>query len=213
MWTFPADPALPEELHGRRMVLVAAVYAGDPADADDVLAPFRQLATPLIDMSATMPYVTVQSDFDAVFPDGGRYYFKSHMMDELTDAAIAAVVRCANARANEESFIVIRTLGGAISRVSPEDSAYPHRAANFNVSIDCVWSDSGDDDAIIGWARQTWDAVRPFASGGVYLNFAGFDDERDVTPEQTLGPNLDRLERIRSQYDPDGVFEEAARRP
>ena len=141
LWTFPADPALPEELHGRRMVLVAAVYAGDPADADDVLAPFRQLATPLIDMSATMPYVTVQSDFDAVFPDGGRYYFKSHMMDELTDAAIAAVVRCANARANEESFIVIRTLGGAIARVSPEDSAYPHRAASFNVSIDCVWSD------------------------------------------------------------------------
>ena len=55
--------------------------------------------------------------------------------------------------------------------------------------------------------------MRPFASGGVYLNFAGFDDERDVTPQQTLGPNLDRLERIRSQYDPDGLFEEAARRP
>ena len=113
---------------------------------------------PLIDMSETMPYATLQSAFDFFFPDGGRCYFKSHFMDELTDDAIAALIQRAEARANEEPFIVIRTLGGAIARVSPDDSAYPHRGACFNVSVDCVWSDAGDEAAIIGWARLTWEA-------------------------------------------------------
>jgi FAD/FMN-containing dehydrogenase len=213
LWTLPAIPALPEDLHGRRALIVVAVYAGDPAGADDLLAPYRQLANPLADLSGTMPYVALQSAFDFFFPDGGRYYFKSHMMDELTDDAIATLVRCADGRPNEESFIVIRTLGGAIARVSADDSAYPHRNARFNVSIDGVWSDPAHDASILGWARNTWDTIRPFANGGVYLNFAGFEGEQDVTPQETFGSNLARLGRVRSEYDPDGLFKGTARRP
>ena len=95
--------------------------------------------------------------------------------------------------------------------MQPEDSAYPHRHARFNVSIDCVWSEAGDDDRIIGWARRAWDRLRPFSNGGVYLNFAGFEGEHNV--EATLGSNLARLERVRCEYDPDGLFEAASRRP
>ena len=76
------------------------------------------------------------------------------MMEELSDDAIATLVLCADNRPNEDTLIVIRTLGGAISRVSPQDSAYPHRTARFNLSIDCSWSDPEDDATNISWARQ-----------------------------------------------------------
>jgi FAD/FMN-containing dehydrogenase len=131
-------------------------------------------------------------------------------MDELTDEAIAALVACSRARPNNESLIVVRTLGGAVARVSPDDSAYPHRTARFNVSIDGVWSDPTDDTAVISWARDTWNIIRPFANGGVYLNFAGLDGDGDVTPRDTLGANLARLERIRSEYDPGHIFQTIA---
>jgi berberine-like enzyme len=55
--------------------------------------------------------------------------------------------------------------------------------------------------------------MHPFSNGTVYVNFAGFEDEQDVTPTETFGPNLVRLERIRSEYDPDRLFAAAARRP
>jgi FAD/FMN-containing dehydrogenase len=211
-WSLPADPELPTELHGAKILLVSVAYVGDPADADAVLAPFRTLATPLIDMSATMPYVAVQSASDPIVPDGGRYYFKSHFMDELTDDAIAAMTTCDAARPTGETLIILRTLGGAIDRVPADESAYPHRGARFNLSIDGIWSDLADDAATIGWVRHTWNTMRPFANGGVYLNFAGFDDEADITTEALLGPNTARLEKVRADYDPDGLFSQAAAR-
>jgi FAD/FMN-containing dehydrogenase len=213
LWNIPPDPEIPSELHGTKIFLAAGVFAGDPADAEPVLAPFGQLAPQLVDLSATMLYTEIQSSLDPMVPDGGRYYFKSHFMDELTDEAIAALVDCDRKRPNRESLIAIRTLGGAIDRVTFDESAFPHRGARFNLSIDCIWSDSDDDDRAVGWARDTWEAMLPFANGGVYINFAGFENESDVGRDAVFGPETRRLERARAEYDPTGLFSGAAQRP
>ena len=60
----------------------------------------------------------MQSALDELVPDGGRYYFKSHNLDELSDDAIATLVACGRERPNSETLIAIRTLGGAIDRVA-----------------------------------------------------------------------------------------------
>jgi hypothetical protein len=213
LWSIPPDPSVPDELHGVKVFIAAGVYAGDPADAAETLAPFASLGTPIIDQSGTLPYVEVQSALDELVPDGGRYYFKSHNLDELTDDAIATLVACDRNRPNPETLIAIRTLGGAIDRVTPDESAYPHRGAAFNLSIDAIWSDPADDERVIGWARSTWQAMRPSANGGVYLNFAGLDDEADVDRSSTYGPDTRRLERVLATYDPTGLFASAAWRP
>jgi len=150
-------------MHGTKALLVAAVHAGEPADADAVLAPFRSLATPLVDLTAVMPYTAAQAAFDAFFPDGGRYYFKSHFLDELTDDAIATLIACDAARPTKETLVGIRAMGGAIDDTNVEDSAYPHRRARFNLSLDGVWSDPADDPTVIDWVRRTWTTMQPFA--------------------------------------------------
>lgn len=213
LWSIPPDPAVPAELHGAPVFIAAGVYAGDPANAGHVLAPLGRLGTVLVDQTANAPYVDVQSALDDLVPDGGRYYFKSHNLDELTDEAIATLVECDRRRPNPETLIAIRTLGGAIDRVSPADSAYPHRGARFNLSLDAIWTDPADDDRVIGWVRETWEAMRPFANGSVYINFAGFADEADVTREATHGVDTARLERVLATYDPSGLFSAAAWRP
>ena len=111
-----------------------------------------------------------------------------------------------------DSFVVLRAFGGAVSRISPDDTAYGHRNARFNVSVDGTWTNPADDDRVIDWTRRSWSALQRFANGGVYLNFAGFADEGDVTPTSTLGTHLAQVERIRNDYDPDGLFAEAAQR-
>ena len=213
LWTVPADPAIPAELHGTPTVLVAGVHVGAPADAAGDLAPLRELGPPLLDMSVAMPFLDVQSAFDGLVPPGGRYYMKSHFLDEISDDAIAALLDCYERNPCPETLIVLRTLGGAISRFGVEDSAYPHRTARFNLSIDPFWFDPALDEAAIKWARSTWDTMRPFATGGVYVNFAGLSDDADHLTAALYGPHQERLDRIRTGYDSEGVFASAARRP
>jgi FAD/FMN-containing dehydrogenase len=212
LWSVPPDPALPVDLHGAKVVLVAGMYAGPAAEAEAALAPLGALGAPLADLSGRVPYVAAQRALDDLFPTGGRYYMKSHFLDELTDEAIDALLACDAERPTPETLTVIRTLGGAISRVGADESAYAHRAARFNVSIDAAWSDPELDERAIGWARRTWDVLRPFATGGVYLNFAGLDDDVDDTRDATYGRSRRRLDDIRRTYDPDGLFDAAAQR-
>jgi FAD/FMN-containing dehydrogenase len=212
LWSIPPLPGVPQELHGAPVVTVAGVYIGPPADAGPALAPLRQLGTPLADMSSTTSYVESQSALDELFPDGGRYYWKSHFFDELTDEVLETIVDHDARRPSPESLVIIRTLGGAIARVGSGETAYPHRSAGFNLSVDASWQDPELDDTAIGWARSTWTALAPFATGGLYLNFAGLGDDRGLRAA-ALGPNEARLDKIRRIYDPDGLFDVAASLP
>lgn len=210
LWSIPADPAIPAHLHGAPVVIVAGVYAGDPADAGPVLAPLAELGTPLMQGGGELRYAEMQQGLDAAFPAGGRYYFTSHFLRELGDDAIDTMIACDARRATPQSLMVIRTLGGAVDRVGAGESAYPHRGARYNLSIDAGWTDPAQDEAAIGWARGSWDALRPLATGGVYVNFAGLGEEggRDAV----FGPSVERLDAVQAAYDPDGLFAAAARR-
>ena len=212
LWSIPPLPDIPEALHGTPVVTVAGVYIGPPADAGPVLAPLRQLGTPLADLTATTTYLESQRALDDMFPDGGHYYWKSHFVDDLTDELLDTLIDHDAHRPSPQSLLIIRTLGGAIARIGPNATAYPHRSASFNVSVDASWNDPNLDDTAINWARSTWTALAPFATGGLYLNFAGLGDDTNLTAA-AHGPNEGRLNEIRRSYDPDRVFETAASLP
>jgi FAD/FMN-containing dehydrogenase len=212
LWSIPPLPEVPDELHGAPVLTVSGVHIGPAGDAEPVLAPLRQLGTPLADLSGTTSYIESQSAVDALFPAGGRYYWKSHFVDDLTDELIDTVLKHDADRPSPESVIMIRTLGGAIARVGGRETAYPHRSASFNISVDASWHTPTRDADAIGWGRSTWEALAPFATGGLYLNFAGLGDDRDLR-SSALGGNEARLDEIRRSYDPDGLFDAAAHRP
>jgi FAD/FMN-containing dehydrogenase len=211
LWSVPPDPAIPAELHFEPIVLVLGVFAGDPAESGPALAPFAELGEPLLDMGGTMPYVDIQASLDELVPDGGRYYFKAHFADDLTDEGIDDLLAMHADRPAPLTLIAVRTLGGAIDRVAPEESAYPHRGHRFNVSVDAIWDDPAEDEQLIAWSREAWTAWKPHATGGVYMNFSGLEGETDVTGADLFG-NEARLAEIRAAYDPDGVFAAAAHR-
>lgn len=212
LWTIPPIPDIPEELHGSPVVLVAAAYIGPAAEGTSALAPLQQLGAPVADLSGVVPWVETQSAMDELFPEGARYYWKSHFADELTDEAISTLLEYDSRRPSPEALLYVRTLGGAIARVPDEESAFAHRSAGFNISVDASWSDPALDDTAIDWARSAWDALAPYSTGGVYVNFAGLDDDGDLR-KATLGRSAQRLDEIRRRYDPEGLFEAAAQRP
>jgi hypothetical protein len=107
LWSIPPLPDIPEDKHGAPVVIVAGVFIGAPEQSGPVLGPLRELGGPLADMSGTVPYVDSQSALDELFPDGGRYYWKSHFLNELTDEAIRVLVEHDARRPSPESVIFI----------------------------------------------------------------------------------------------------------
>ena len=205
--TMPADPSLPEPVHDRQCLVVGAVYAGDVTEGMQVLQPLRELATPLADISQPMPFTAVQSAFDGFFPRGQlRAYWKAAYVATLDDEVIEIVARASAERPSPLTFIDTYAMGGAIARVGAEETAFAERSAPFMVSVHGNWSDPEEDEANIAWVRDVWSEVDALGLGSTYLNFSGADDAEPSRAAVGFGPNLERLARIKAQYDPENVF-------
>jgi len=206
--TWPADPEMPVELHDRPVAIIGGVYAGDAEKGMEVLQPLRELGTPLLDLSQPMPFTAVQAAFDPFFPRNTlQAYWKSQYLDELSDDAIDVIAAKAQNRPAPLTLVNTFHMGGAISAVGPEETAFSERSAPFMVSIDGMWTDPADSEANVEWVRTAWNEIGEFGTGGVYLNFTGLADE-EVTAgvDSALGRNLRRLAEVKATYDPENFF-------
>jgi FAD/FMN-containing dehydrogenase len=206
IWTLPVHPDVPEHLRGVDYVGVVGMYAGEPAEGERVMQPLRALATPLIDMSATMPYLDKQSVLDAYFPSGLRYYWKALYLDGFSDESIESVASWCETRPSSRSFAIIRNVGGAVSRVGAEETAFGDRSSEWMLSIDSTWDDPADDERNIAWTRAFFADAERFSQGKAYFNFPGLHEEGDALVRSSYGANHDRLARIKAAYDPENRF-------
>jgi FAD/FMN-containing dehydrogenase len=206
-WGVPAVEAFPAELHQRPVVILAATYMGGAEEGGRVLQPLRELASPLLDLSGPMPYATLQGAFDPFFPKGWLYYWKSLYLNDLDGPTMEAVVRHATDRPTPNSLMALWHLGGgAASRVGAEATAFGSRSAPYLLSFDTTWTDSADSERCIGWTRSAWADMRRFGPGGLYLNFAGFGEEKEALVRAAYGTNYERLAQIKAKYDPTNLF-------
>jgi len=67
------------------------------------------------------------------------------------------------------------------------------------------WSEPSQDKPCITWARKLYDAMAPFATGGVYVNFMP-EDETQRVRTGAYGPNYERLAKLKAKYDPSNLF-------
>jgi FAD binding domain/Berberine and berberine like len=207
--TFPPDPAMPGVVHDRECLIIGAVWSGpDIEEGMRALHPLRELGTPLIDISAPMPFTAVQTAFDPLFPRGElQAYWKSTYLDELSDAAIDLIADKQQQRPAPTTLINVFQMGGAIAHTGPEDTAFAERTPPFMVSIDGIWSDPADNAERVAWVRSTWQEIGKFGNGGVYLNFTGLaEEEPSAGVDSAFGRNLRRLGQIKQTYDPGNFF-------
>lgn len=205
-WSVPAIADFPPELHGAPIIVVQILYAGDPDEGERLLQPVMDWATPVLDLGGRLPYAASQAAFDAFFPAGWLYYWKSHLLGSLSDPAIDAIVQAAADRPSPHGMINLWPLGGAISRVAPDATAWQHRDAQYMLSLDTTWTDSADTEKCIAWTRRVWADVAQFGQGGMYLNFAGLGEEKDALVRRGYGRNYDRLVELKRAYDPSNLF-------
>jgi FAD/FMN-containing dehydrogenase len=202
----PPLPFLPEDVHGKPIVMVGACYAGSPQDGAEVVRPLKQCGRPIVDLLEPKPYTALQSMFDPSVPHGWHYYWKSVELPPLTDGAIETLVEHASAQTSPKSYCIVFQLGGALGRVGEDETAFSQRSAAHNVNINAVWTeDDPQADRHIGWARGFFDAMQPHAGDHVYLNFLGNEGADRVRQAYGTG-NYERLVELKRAYDPTNFF-------
>jgi hypothetical protein len=206
VWGMPALPDVPEEMVGMPIVFIAGMYAGPADEGERMLKPLRELATPIADQSGIAPYTMVQAASDPLFPNGLLNYWKSVTLKSLDNGGIDAVLRVSYERPTPQTLIALRYLGGAISRVHEDATAYGNRSALYNLSIDTTWTDPFQSDELIGWTRRVWSEIQEATGAGVYLNFAGFAEENSKLAELAYRSNHDRLVALKRKFDPTNLF-------
>jgi FAD/FMN-containing dehydrogenase len=200
----PPLPFLPAEVHGTGIIVFAACYAGAMDVAEVAMKPLRQMGRPFADVIGPHSFAGWQSALDPLLTPGARNYWKSHSFTTLSDGAIATLVDYAAKFPSPECELVCAQLGGAINRVPAAATAYPHRDIGFVLNIHTRWREPADDAACIAWARSVFTACKPFATGGVYVNFMP-EEEKDRVASAYLG-NAGRLAAIKAKYDPHNLF-------
>ena len=190
---------------GTKLAALVVFHAGEPADAERDLEPFKAWGSPLLVDVGPMPYPVMNTLLDAGFPSGSLNYWLSSftrgLPDELIDGAVERFATVPSAM----TAILLEHFHGAVTRVEATATAVPHRDRGWNLLIPSVWTDPAESEANIAWGRETFAALRPHFVARRWLNYLG-DDQGEDAIRDAYGPNYERLRAVKRRYDPDNVF-------
>jgi FAD/FMN-containing dehydrogenase len=193
------------------------VLAGE-ADARDLLAPL--LAIPGVKAEINeRPWWDCYRWYVVDPSPAYSFWDRSLYADEYLSAdalgAALEVVRRLPANGDPERTGAVGLfgwVGGAVSDIAPDATAYVHRPARMLIEMSSGWRTPPDPTEpftavppdMREWIAELWEALRPHTTGRSYQNFPdpGLKDWADAY----YGDNLGRLESVKATWDPEGVF-------
>ena len=201
----PPAPWLPESAHGTPIVMVVACHSGDTSQATADLEPITSIGEPLANLIQAKDYVAQQTLLDATQPKGMHYYWKSEFVPALSDGLIEAYHAQFMGQRAPANQMVLFHVAGALNERPEDDGAIGNREAAFACVIQSMAGPDVPPDENRAWVRAAWEAIRPYSTGGNYINFQT-DDEPDTRTAESYRSNFDRLRAAKQRYDPTNLF-------
>ena len=157
---------------GRPILVLNPLWIGAPAAGDEAVRGLREAAEPIIDRYGPTTYHALQS-VDAV--GGRRGWESSAFLDQLFDDTIDSLVAYAATAPLAAPRIALLSLGGAVSRVASNATAFGGRGAQWLVQAGASWEAESDDVAARAWTDQLHKLVRDDSTGIGYINMLSGD--------------------------------------
>ena len=201
----PPAPWLPEDVHGKPIIAVFVCHTGRIEDGEKLVEPIKAFGSPVGDIIQRRSYVSQQSILDATQPKGRRYYWKSEYLSDLKSEMLSKTIRHAESIVSPYSAILLFPLGRALNQLPEDHSAVGNRDAAWVLNIAASWERAEDDKSNIDWARQSWEDLRQFSTGGTYINFLT-EEEGDDRIHAAYGENYERLVEAKTKWDPENMF-------
>jgi FAD/FMN-containing dehydrogenase len=200
--TAPPLPFLPPEAHGQLIVMALLAYAGPLEEGERVLAPFRELATPIADMVRPIPYPEIYP------PDDEEYRpipaVRNMFLEGVDLGAAEAIIERIRSSDAPMAVTQLRVLGGAMARVPADATAYAHRDKRVMANVAAIAETMDRLPERAAWVREL-SAELNQGDDSVYVGFLG--EEGDDRVRAAYPPaTWERLTQIKAKYDPDNVF-------
>ena len=200
----PPAPFIPADKQGTPVVAILVCYTGDISEGERVVAPLRQLATPIADLVAPMSYPAIFAFTEVGEVRGLQHHVRSQFFETLSEEMVHALVEVAQATMSVETLIQLRVLGGAMSQVANDATAFAHRNKQGMVMVTNYGLPSANPAALDARTQQVFRALSPYANG-VYVNFLGDEGEQRVR-EAYSPATYARLVALKNRYDPTNLF-------
>ncbi len=202
----PPAPFIPPDWRGKPIVGIIACHTGSLEQGHRDLAPLKEFGGAIADVIMEKTYVEQQSMVDANQPKGNHYYWKSEYLSALPDAVLSVIREHGARETSPLCQMVLFHIGGAIGEKGPQDGAVGNRDAAFAMVVAGGWPpDDGAGQKHIAWVRSAWESLRPFSTGGHYINFETADEGEERT-HASYGQNFTRLAEVKAKYDPGNLF-------
>ncbi len=196
-------PPFPEDLHLKKFCAIVWCYVGDPAKFDKMFKPVLD-KQPIFAHVGEMPYPSVQTLFDGLFPHGMQWYWRADFFTELGAEARAEHKKFGSAIPTPLSQMHMYPISGAASRPGITDTPWAYRDAKYAGVFVGVDPDPANAKKITDWAKGYQEALHPYSSGGAYTNF--MMDEGQERVRDSYRQNYDRLVEIKTKHDPGNFF-------
>ncbi|HEX6480945.1 MAG TPA: FAD-binding oxidoreductase [Ktedonobacteraceae bacterium] len=201
----PPAPFIPQAHQGKPVFMIQVCYTGDLVEGERVVAPLRTLGTPIADLVAPMPYPAMFALTEEATKRGFAHDGRSLLLRTLDNEALHKLVQEALVFMAPGMIVQLRVLGGAMSRVAKNATAFAHRDAQAMIMVvGRMGPTSADTACLHASMEQIWQAIRPY-SAGVYVNFLSDEGEQrvhDAYPPATYA----RLVALKNRYDPTNLF-------
>jgi FAD/FMN-containing dehydrogenase len=202
--TVPPAPPFPEQYQLQKMCVLVWCYTGPIDEAEERFKAIRAFRAPAIDFAGPIPWPALQSMFDGLYPAGHQWYWKADFFNELSDKAIDLHLKYGPQLPTMQSTMHIYPINGAAGRVGTSATAFSFRDAKFAEVIVGVDPDPANNEGLIQWARDYWQALHPYSAGGAYINM--IMDEGSDQVKAAYRNNYEQLARIKASYDPGNLF-------
>jgi hypothetical protein len=186
-------------------VALLACYSGNPEEGEKAIAPIKSFRNPIGDVLVRRPYAQMQTLLDATQPKGRRYYWKSEYLPRIEPALCEKAIEHAARIRSPHSAVILFQIDGALNLLSEDHSPAGNRDASFVLNVAGSWEQADEDRVNIEWAREAWNDMRQFSTGGTYINFLTEDEGAERT-EAALGKLLRELARVKTKWDPNNMF-------
>jgi len=200
----PPAPPFPEHLWNQKVCGVVWNYTGPIEKAEEIFKPIREFGPPVLDFVGEIPMPALNSMFDALYPPGLQWYWRGHYFKELSSEAIEVNLEFGKKIPNFHSTTHLYPIDGAVHDFANDETAWANREARWSQVIVGVDADPDKAEEITSWCKNFHDALAPHAMGGAYVNFMMEEGQEKI--KESYKGNYERLQSVKSKYDPENFF-------
>jgi FAD/FMN-containing dehydrogenase len=199
----PPMPPVPEQAHGKLVMMAQLCWAGDLDAGERAVGRFRKLAPPILDLVQPMPYAGIYQ-FTEGRHNPDHEALRSLFLDAVDLPTAETIVEHLQAATAPLAVAQLRVLGGAMARVPADATAFVHRQQRIMAAVGAIWERAEETAVHEAWVGGFTAALRQGAPG-VYVNFVG-DEGQGRVREAYPGSTWDRLVEVKRRYDPTNLF-------